>query len=115
MTNTTVLGRALAAKPDFQSMRSPLAALAITAVFAIDCLTPIGIGVPFLYILILWIALAWTTPRQALAIAAVSSLLTVVGFFLSPEGDLAVGLANRAITLATLLFLGAKSAHIGNL
>jgi len=85
-------------------MATLLVALAIAAVFALDWLTPPGIAIPFFYILILWVTLAWA-PSQVLAVTAASSALTVIGMFLSPEGELRAGLTNRAITLATLWLL----------
>src|SRR5712691_2977225 len=102
VTDTPVLGRAFLAEPGFHSRGSLVVALAITAVFAIDCVMPLGFGIPFFYIPILWVALAWATPRQALAIAAASSALSVVALFSSPEGNLPIGLTNRAITLFAL-------------
>ncbi len=79
--------------------------LAITAVFVLDWLTPLGFAIPFFYILILWVAMPWASARQAFGIATATSALTVAGLFLSPEGDLRSGLTNRAITLAALGFL----------
>ncbi|MBI3526868.1 MAG: PAS domain S-box protein [Betaproteobacteria bacterium] len=105
MTDTPVFGRAFPAKPGFQSMEAWLVALLIATVFAIDGFTPLGFGIPFFYVLILWAALVWATPRQALAMAATGAALTVVGLFLSPEGHLRTDLTNRTITLFTLWFL----------
>lgn len=104
VTNTPVFGQALLARPSFQSMATLLVALAIAAVFAFDWLTPLGIAIPFFYILILWVTLAWA-PSQVFTVTAASSALTVIGMFLSPEGELRAGLTNRAITLATLWLL----------
>lgn len=101
VTNTPVFGQAFLASPGFQPMVTLLVALAIAAVFALDWLTPLGIAIPFFYILILWVTLAWA-PSQVFTVTAASSALTVIGMFLSPEGELRVGLTNRAITLATL-------------
>lgn len=58
LTDTPVLGRTFLAKSGFHSMAMWLVALAITSVFALDCLTPLGIAIPFFCILILWVTLA---------------------------------------------------------
>jgi PAS domain S-box-containing protein len=104
LTDTPVLGRTFLAKSGFHSMATWLVALAITSVFALDCLTPLGIAIPFFYILILWVTLAWA-PSQVFTVTAASSALTVIGMFLSPEGALWTGLTNRTITLVALWFL----------
>lgn len=105
VTDTPLLGQAFPAKPGLPPVGAPLVALAIATVFAIDCFTSLGFGVPFFYVLILWVALARATPRQALAMTAASSMLTVIGLFLSPGDGLRMDLTNRAITLAALWFL----------
>lgn len=79
--------------------------LAIAAVFMLDWLTPPGFALHFLYLLILWVALPRASARQTFGIAAAISALTVAGLFLSPEGELRSGLANRTITLLALWFL----------
>ena len=79
--------------------------LAMAAVFALDCLTPLGFAIDFLYLPILWAALPRASSRQRFGIAALISALTVAGLFLSPGGDLRLGLANRAITLLAVWFL----------
>lgn len=104
LTDTPVLGRAFLEKSGFHSMATWLVALAITSVFAVDCLTPLGIEIPFFYILIPWVTLAWA-PSQVLIVTAASSVLTIIGMFLSPEGELRADLTNRAITLVTLWLL----------
>ncbi|MBI4207701.1 MAG: PAS domain S-box protein [Betaproteobacteria bacterium] len=112
LTNARVLGQGFPAKSGFQSVSTLFVALAIAVVFALDGFTPIGIGIPFLYILILWIAMAWGTPRQAFAVTVTSSVLTLLGLLLSPDGELRTDLTNRAITLVTLWFLAYfGSAH----
>lgn len=99
-----VLGRAFLEKSDFHSMAMWFVALAITAVFAVDLVMPLGIAIHFFYISILLVTLA-LAPSQVFAVTAASSVLTVIGTFLSPEGELWAGLANSALTLITLWFL----------
>lgn len=105
VTDTPGLGQAFPAKPGLPPVGAPLVALAIATVFAIDCFTSLGFGIPFFYVLILWVALARATLRQALTVTAASSVLTVIGLFLSPGDGLRMDLTNRAITLAALWFL----------
>lgn len=94
----------LIAKPGIDSKAMWLVVLAAMSVFYLDCLTRLGVAIPFFYILILWVTLV-RAPRHALAVTAASSTLTVIGVFLSPEGELHTDLTNRAITLVVLWFL----------
>lgn len=103
--NTSDLGWGFSANPGVQSTGFWLIALMIAVVFVIDCFTPLGFGVSFVYVLLLWIALGYATARQTLVLAAASFVLTVISFFLSPEGDLRMDLVNRTITLFSLLVL----------
>ena len=105
ITDAPVLGRAFPTKPGFQSAGMLLVTLAIAAVFVLDLLTPLGTAVHSLYIVILWVALAWANPRQTFAIAAAGSVLTVIGLFLSPGHEFWMSVANRAIILVVLWFL----------
>ena len=98
------LGRAFLAKSGFHSMAMWFVALAITAVFAVDLVMPLGIGIHFFYISILLVTLV-LAPSRVLAVTAASSVFTVIGTFLSPEGELWAGLVNSAITLIILWFL----------
>lgn len=106
VTDTPVIGWAFLARPGFQPVGKLLVALAIAAVFALDCLMPLGFGIPYLYVPILWAAMPWSSPRQISNILVACSVLTVAGLFLSPESDLRMGLTNRAIALAALWFMG---------
>ena len=86
--------------------------LAIAAVFALDCLTPLGFAIPFLYLPILWVALPRASSRQRFGIVALILVLTAAGLFISPGGDMRLGLANRALTLLAVFFmLHSASAH----
>lgn len=106
VTDTPVIGWAFLARPGFQPIGKLLVALAIAAVFALDCLTPLGFGISFLYVPILWAAMPWSSPRQISNILVACSMLTVAGLFLSPESDIRLGLSNRSIALAALWFMG---------
>lgn len=105
VTDTPVFGWAFFARLGFQPVGKLLVALAIAAVFALDRLTPLGIAIPFLYILILWTALPWASAAHLFGIAVASSALIVAGLFLSPASELRTGLTNRAIALAALWFM----------
>lgn len=104
MSDESVLWRASIVKTSFDARSSLLIALAVVLVFALDCLTPLGVAVPFLYILILWVTLV-RVPRHTPAVTVASSTLTVIGLFLSPEGELFTDVINSAITLFALWFL----------
>lgn len=99
-----VLGRTFLAKSGFHSMAMWFVALTISTVFTVDLVMPLGIAIHFFYIWILSVTLA-LAPSQVFAVTAASSVLTVIGTFLPPEGELWAGLANSAITLITLWFL----------
>jgi PAS domain S-box-containing protein len=74
-----------------------------SAVFMGDLTLPLGFTHPLLYVTVVVLALGHPDPRFSLAAAAGASLLTVIGFFLSPAG----GNTDMAIvdrSLAVLVF-----------
>lgn len=78
------------------------AAIAL-GIFGADLLFPEGVVVAVLYIGLVLLS-RWTRwPPAAIWLASIASLLTVAGYFLSPEQDVGgVGLANRLLTLAAI-------------
>ncbi|GMR07479.1 MAG: hypothetical protein BMS9Abin26_0482 [Gammaproteobacteria bacterium] len=75
------------------------AALVLT-IFIIDLLLPLGVagGVP--YILVILVALWIKNPRAVIILAIICSLLTVLGFYLSPAGgELWKVMANRSLAI----------------
>lgn len=82
-----------------------LTIVALTAgIFTLDILTPLGVVIPMLYLLPVWLTL-WTSPSHApFFIAAISAMLTLLGFVLSPVGPVPVPfiLVNRWIVLTVL-------------
>jgi len=91
-----VFGHTFPADPRFLRLGIGCSALAVAAVFCLDWLIPPGVGVPVLYVVILWASLWWATPAQAIVIAAVTSLLTVAGFAFSYPVELSPDGINRA-------------------
>ncbi len=93
-----------------------LAVAVAVAVLALDLSLPLGIagGVPYVALVLLgwWLG----TPFYILALAIISSILTVAGYYFSPEGGITwVVLTNRALALfaiwiTALLLIVAKKA-----
>ncbi len=74
----------------------------IVGIFILDLATPLGVVVPMLYLVPLWLTI-WTSPQHApFLVAATCAVLTILGFFFSPPGQEQVSLVNRSIVLATL-------------
>lgn len=81
-----------------------------TGFFYFDLQTPLGIagGIPYIAL----VALSIRSPQRKFTqiIAVISTILIILGFFLSPVGDFRVALLNRFLSLAalwitTILFL----------
>lgn len=77
--------------------------LLAAAVFAGDLQLPVGVSHSLLYVIGVVLALGHPRPAFALVAASLASGLTVLGFFLSPQGgDPTLGIFNRS--LAVLMF-----------
>ncbi len=73
------------------------------AVFLIDLLTPLGVAIWALYVPVILVAAPLGRSRAVLLLAAACTILTVVGFFLSPPGGSpGWGLGNRAMGVLAL-------------
>lgn len=79
-------------------------AAGMAAIFAIDLHTPLGIAVPFLYLLLALLAIAaGAANRSLLAIAVLGPLLALLKILLTPNAGVAhFGEANRLIFLLLL-------------
>lgn len=93
--------------------------LAATVVFVLDLLSPLGVAVEMLYVLLVLSGILLPRPQQSLVLAAVSTPLIIVGFFLSPPGaPLWMGVTNRGLALfaiwsaAILVFLLKRSQRV---
>ena len=72
-------------------------------IFGADLLLPEGILVPVLYVGLVLVSCSTRWPPLAIWLALAASLLTAVGYLLSPEQDVGyVALANRFLTLAAV-------------
>lgn len=87
----------------------------IAVTFALDIATAAGTAVPFLYALVVFLALLLPRQAHAIGIAALCSVLVVVGAWLTPPGSSAgVAIFNRTLTMivlwALILFDSARRA-----
>ncbi len=80
--------------------------VATVTVFTADCLTELGVVVPLLYLGVIWLAFSIQRARWIWFTAALVSVLTIAGFFLSPPSseDLWKPIANRATALFAIWF-----------
>jgi PAS domain S-box-containing protein len=90
------------------SMDHPVLARASGAVLAgvvfwLDVLTPVGIAIPALYVLPILICVWARNSREPLIAAALATLLTTAGFYLSRTGGAAeAGLTNRVLSVIVI-------------
>jgi PAS domain S-box-containing protein len=99
------LGHPLFVDPRFQRLGFGCSLLAMAAVFGLDWFSPRAIGVPVLYLLIFWASLWWAAAAQTVAIAAVASLLTLIGYHAPDASEWLLDGVGRVITLIVLWFL----------
>jgi hypothetical protein len=72
-----------------------LALIAVT--FVMDCLTPLGIAVPTLYVLPVLLTSFTVGLEWSMAAAVLANALTYIGYYLSPPGDIEAEYINRLI------------------
>lgn len=73
------------------------------AVFVIDLFTPLGVAIWALYVPVVLVAAPLGRPKLVLLLAALCTVLTVAGIFLSPPGgSVEWGVGNRAMGLLAL-------------
>ena len=78
------------------------AGVVATVIFATDVLVPQGIAIPMVYVAIVLISLWSDQKRLTLAFAACATLLTSIGYFLSPPGNATLAGINRGLSIVVL-------------
>lgn len=69
-------------------------------IFLFDIFTPLGVASGILYVVVILISIYTSQIRRIVSLATLCSLLTILGYFLSPEnGELWKASANRFLTL----------------
>ena len=85
------------------SLWQGIAGVLIGVIFWIDTLTPVGISIPMFYVIPTILFVGGSRLAEPLVVASLSTVLTVVGFYSSPDGgNVAIGLPNRAIAIAVI-------------
>lgn len=75
----------------------------VLAIFILDLFTPAGITIPLLYTIPLLFALLIPDRRFFLSVVAVATILTPLGFYLSPPGGVVwMGIVNRTMAVLAL-------------
>ena len=54
-------------------------------VLVLDAMTPLGLAVWVLQVVLVWVATLWANRRQIITVAAVCATFIVLGFWLSPK------------------------------
>ncbi len=82
-------------------------AIALGAVLLLDAVTPLALLTGILYIPLIYCSLWFFRPRTAFVFAGIATILTVIGYFISPasNGVLWIGILNRVLTIAALWFV----------
>ncbi|MBY0247100.1 MAG: PAS domain S-box protein [Nitrospiraceae bacterium] len=97
-------GEALSTRPARQFVVPALSLMLAAGVFVLDLATPLGISVSLLYLASI-LLLFWAPSKVfPFIVAALCSVMTVLGFWLSPSGILpfSYGLTNRLIIVLVL-------------
>jgi hypothetical protein len=85
---------------------SQLALTIVAALFvmALDALTPLGLAIWMMQVVLVWLTSLWATPPQMKAIATICSVFIVLGHLLSPADGTAVwvGICNLLLALAAV-------------
>jgi PAS domain S-box-containing protein len=75
----------------------------IIVILAIDVLMPLGVAMPFFYLLPLALTLWAADWRAPFLVAGITGVLTMGGFFVSPPGEISSAVMNRSITIVVLM------------
>ena len=67
------------------SRRVILTVVAAIAVLALDSITPLGLAIWLLQVVLVWLATLWGNRKQIIAVATVCATFIVLGFWLSPK------------------------------
>jgi PAS domain S-box-containing protein len=76
-----------------------LGALIALAIFIFDVMTPKGVAAAVPYVALVLISRRAKYPPYAFIFAGVATVLTIVGFFLSPDGPTRIDLADRGLAI----------------
>jgi hypothetical protein len=81
-----------------------LTIVAASAIMALDALTPLGLAVWVLQVVLVWIASLWASPRQMITVAILCSTYIVLAHWLSPSDGTTrwVGVTNLLLGLAAV-------------
>lgn len=71
-------------------------------IFGLDLFLPLGVAVGVLYVVPVLLSLWLPSRIHTMAIAGVSTALTLVGYAFSPSGLVWIGLLNRVLTVALI-------------
>lgn len=84
--------------------RVVLTVIASLVVLVLDAITPEGLAIWLLQVVLVWIATSWASRRQMIAIAGACATFIVLGFWLSPKtGAMTwVDLSNLILSLGTV-------------
>jgi signal transduction histidine kinase len=72
-------------QPATWSRRVVLTVIAAVAVLVLDAITPLGLAVWLLQVVLVWVATLWANRRQIIAVATVCATFIVLAFVLSPK------------------------------
>jgi hypothetical protein len=87
--------------------RVVLTLLAALTVLALDALTPAGLAVWLLQVVLVWSATLWANRRQMITVTAVCATFILLGFWLSPTtgGTAWIDVSNLVLSLGTVAAL----------
>jgi hypothetical protein len=92
-----------------QVVHRPTAQVVVTligafAVLALDAVSPVGLAIWLLQVVLVWIASLWASGRQMVVIGSVCSVFIVLGYWLSPDDGTVfwLGSTNIVLGLATV-------------
>ena len=88
-------------------VRTILTIVAAAAVLMLDALTPLGLAVWLLQVVLVWVATLWASRQQIIAVASVCAIFIVLGFWWSPRTEAAtwVDISNLLLALGTVVVL----------
>ena len=85
------------------STQSVLIVVIGAVVFTLDLLAPMGVALPVLYPGLVLLGLWSPHPKFALIAASIATVLSILGFFVSPQGGVFwMGIINRSMALFTI-------------
>jgi hypothetical protein len=90
------------------SPRFLLTAIGSAALLLLDALTPVGLAIWLLQVILMWVTSLWATPRQILATCILCVICTVLGYSWSPQGGIEswAGDANLVLAVGAVCAIG---------